>query len=241
MRQYFVIKQKTIDQQHSYETNIRKNYEEVASSSPCINHVIFLVEIPNSDAESEKRELYSRISLVIIETFPKILRDIIRLCIPANKFYQICKPNIDTFTFDQQAKLGEVQQSNSYDSLDISLIYRLLKQFKLIPCPKKGWTDIPDKKDVQLADDVVRIRCFRNQIAHRCNTNIEKDEFNNYFEQFRQIGRRMDRDHLQNTHYENIIIGYKTCRMDVQMQIKYKNTLQELENIKRELSLDNNT
>ncbi|CAC5383545.1 unnamed protein product [Mytilus coruscus] len=96
----------------------------------------------------------------------------------------------------------------------------------------KGWGLYPDKGDIKLGDDVERMRNYRNQTAHRTNISIDKNEFENYFDHFRNIGRRMDLNFFRKTNYEETIILHKTCRMDIQMQIKYENALKELENIK---------
>ncbi|XP_076103272.1 uncharacterized protein LOC143072293 isoform X2 [Mytilus galloprovincialis] len=179
----------------------------------------------------ENKEHYSRISLVVIESFPNMLRTVIKLVKTARDMYNMCKPFMEDFTSHQQTKLQELNSSNSYDSLDISMIYRLLKQFSLIKSPTNNWGGVPGEKDTEVADDVERIRYFRNKIAHMCSTNIGKVEFDNYFNQFLDIGRRMDKN-FQNTNFESDIIVHKTCNMDTQMQIKYMNLLKELENIK---------
>ncbi|XP_071170985.1 uncharacterized protein [Mytilus edulis] len=187
----------------------------------------------------EKKERYSRISLVVIESFPNMLRNVIQLVKPAREVYNMCTPIMHDFWSDQQTKLQELQSSNSYDSLDISLIYILLRQFSLINSPTNNWGVVPGENDTKVADDVERIRYFRNKIAHMCSTNIGKVEFDNYFNQFIDIGRRMDKiktrrfgENFQDTNFESDIIGHKTCNMDTQMQIKYMNALMELENIK---------
>ncbi|CAC5383542.1 unnamed protein product [Mytilus coruscus] len=186
----------------------------------------------NVDAECEYREHYSRMSLVIIDTFPNILRDVIRSSISAHRLYQLCIPHLSSFTPDQQKNLQDLNLMNSYASLDISIIYRLLRQFQLIPPPTLGWGNFPNKDDNTLGDDVERIRYYRNQVAHRNNTNIEKNEFEDYFNHFLSIGHRMDLNLSQGTNYEKKIDLHKTCRIDIQMQIKYENALKELENIK---------
>lgn len=192
---------------------------------------VFAVD-QNVDAECEFRENYSRLSLVIIDTFPNILRDVIRLIITAERLYQLCLPKLTSFTSDQQKNLQDLNLTNSYTSLDISIIYRLLRQFQLIPPPTLGWGNFPGKNHNKLGDDVERIRYYRNQVAHRNNTNIEKIEFEDYFNHFLNIGIRMDLNLRQGTNYESNINLHKTCRIDKQMQIKYENALKELENIK---------
>ncbi|XP_052067786.1 uncharacterized protein LOC127707294 [Mytilus californianus] len=144
----------------------------------------------------------------------------------------MCLPHLNSFSSDQKIILNDSQSSNSYDSMDITLIYKLLRQFSLINPPTKGWGNNPDKVDINLVDDVERIRRYRNQLAHRCNTNIGKDEFDDYFDNFRDIGNRMDINFFHTTNYKRVIIGHKTCSMDMQMQTKYKNALKQLENIK---------
>ncbi|XP_063431289.1 uncharacterized protein LOC134713952 [Mytilus trossulus] len=193
----------------------------------------------NIQEVDEKKERYSRLLLVVIESFPNMLRNVIQLVKPAMEMYKMCKPRMEDFTSDQQAKLEKLKKSESYDSLDISMIYRLLKQFSLIQSPTNHWGGVPGEKDTTVADDVERIRYFRNKLAHMCSTNIGKVEFDDYFNQFIDIGRRMDRiqarrfgQNFQDTTFESDIIGHKTCNMDTQMQIKYMNALKELENIK---------
>ncbi|CAC5413888.1 unnamed protein product [Mytilus coruscus] len=185
-----------------------------------------------TNTESEKRERYSRLSIPIIETFPNILRDVIRTIMPAKLLYQKCVPVLKTFYPEQQTNIKELQYSNTYGSLDVTLIYRLLRQFSLIPSPTKGWGRLPDKVDINLGDDVERIRWYRNKLVHRSDTKIEKNEFNEYFNEFRGIGYRMDLNFSQTTNYEEQIIGYRTCGVDTAMQAKFKNAMKEIENIK---------
>ncbi|XP_052082921.1 uncharacterized protein LOC127720379 isoform X3 [Mytilus californianus] len=185
-----------------------------------------------TNIESEKRERYSRLSIPIIETFPNILRDVIRTIMPAKLLYQKCIPVLKTFYPEQQTNIKELQYSNTYGSLDVTLIYQLLRQFSLIPSPTKGWGRLPDKVDINLGDDIERIRFYRNKLAHRSDTKIEKNEFNEYFDEFRGIGNRMDLNFSQTTNYEEQIIGYRTCGVDTAMQAKFKNAMKEIENIK---------
>ncbi|VDI56527.1 Hypothetical predicted protein [Mytilus galloprovincialis] len=185
------------------------------------------------DTERDKRERYSRLSIPVIETFPQILRDVIRKCEPVAKhLYQKCVPLLKTFFPEQQRIIKDLQYANTYESLDVTLIYQLLRQLSLIPLPTKGWGKLPDKVDINLGDDVERIRCFRNNLAHRSDTKIETNEFNEYFNEFRSIGHRMDLNFPQTTNYEQEIVGYRTCVMDTAMQAKYENAMMEIENMK---------
>ncbi|VDH97489.1 Hypothetical predicted protein [Mytilus galloprovincialis] len=185
-----------------------------------------------TSTESEKREMFSRLSIPIVETFPKILRDVIRQNIPAQLMYQRCVPVLKTFYPEQRKNIQDLQFSNTYGSLDVTLICQLLRQFSSITSPTKGWGKLPDKGDINLGDDVERIRCYRNNLSHRSDTKVDTKEFNEYFEEFRGIGYRMDQNLLQTTNYEQEIIGFRTCGMDTAMQKKYENAMKEIENIK---------
>ncbi|CAG2189719.1 unnamed protein product [Mytilus edulis] len=144
----------------------------------------------------------------------------------------MCLPHLNSFSSEQKIVLTDLPSSNLYDSMDITLIYKILREFSLIGPPTKGWGSNPEKEDMKLADDVERIRRYRNQLAHRCSIAIEKDEFDDYFDSFRDIGNRIDLMFFHKTNYERVIIANKTCSMDMQMQTKYKNALKQLENIK---------
>lgn len=201
------------------------------ASSYCIYALVLAVS-NIVDEDSDNKERYSRLSIVIIETFSNILRDIIQSIIPAKEFYKNYVQNRPYFKMNEQFRLHELQSSNSYDSLDIPFIYKLLRHFSLIPPPTKGWGVDPDNVDVKLADDVERIRHYRNKLAHMINIDIKKAKFDDYFAQFIDIGRRIDLNFPKNFEYK--IIGHKTCSMDKQMQIKYENALRELENVQCE-------
>ncbi|VDI64987.1 Hypothetical predicted protein [Mytilus galloprovincialis] len=181
------------------------------------------------DIESEKRERCSRLAMAVIDTFPNVLRDIIRSNISASDLYLCCTRFIYTLNPEQQANLRQLQYSNTYSSLDVTLIYKLLRQFNLIST--QGWGAVPDKANTKLADDIERIRFHRNQIAHRCDTNIDTNLFDDYFDKFQEIARRMDLIFFQKTNYEQQIIGHRTRRIDTKLQKKYENAMKEIENI----------
>ncbi|XP_063398430.1 uncharacterized protein LOC134683205 isoform X2 [Mytilus trossulus] len=208
------------------------NYIEIISKLADVKPIIVRANRDSDVDESFKREFYSRISLVVIEKLPKILRNILQSSVSARDLYGMCIPKLHYFNTDQQTSLQTLRRSGSYDSLDIGLIYKLFRLFSLIPPPTKGWGMYPDKTDIKVADDVERIRQYKNKIAHRCNPDFDKDEFDDYFNKFRDIGHRMDATFFQKTNYENEIIEIKTCRLDSDIQIKYTDAMKQLESIK---------
>lgn len=184
-------------------------------------------------------EFCLRISIVIIDVFPDIYRNIIESKISAKQLTMKLTNSLSDIKFfpNQKPYLDEFLGSNSYSSLDIPIIYKLLRHFNMFNLnlsePSKGWGENPGPNDTSIADDVERIRFFRNEIAHRRDTKMDQNEFEDCFERFREIGKRADAYFTGKTNYEQKVVECKTCSIDVQMQRKYENAVKELENLKR--------
>ncbi|VDI47976.1 Hypothetical predicted protein [Mytilus galloprovincialis] len=179
------------------------------------------------------RELYSRIAIVIIDIFPDILRDILQSTISPQDLYKKCDTKFLNSCFsDQQTYLKTLKFENSFSYLDIPIMYKLLRYFSLISPPSKGWGKAPDPTDRLIADDVERIRMLRNEIAHRCDANIDKNTCDDFFVEFSEIGERIDTHFTGQTSYEQRVNDCRICPMDIKMQRKYENAVKELENLK---------
>ncbi|XP_071150437.1 uncharacterized protein [Mytilus edulis] len=179
------------------------------------------------------RELYSRTAIVITDIFPDILRELLWSLISPQDLYKKCDTNFLNSCFsDQQTYLKTLKLKNSFSFLDIPIIYKLLRYFSLIPPPSKGWGKAPDPTDDLIADDVERIRTLRNEIAHRCDANIDKNTCDALFVKFSKIAERFDIYFIGQTNYEQKVIDCRMCPMDLQMLTKYENAVKELENLK---------
>lgn len=73
--------------------------------------------------------------------------------------------------------LNEKQPSSSKD-LDVALLCTIIQKIDYIGNPKKGLGRKPDKNDIGLADDLERIRHYRNCLCHKTSFEIETNEFN---------------------------------------------------------------
>lgn len=63
--------------------------------------------------------------------------------------------------------------------MDISLMYKILRNSKkLIGSPKSCWGKLPQKTDIEKADDIERIHQYRNLICHKDASEMNTDEFN---------------------------------------------------------------
>lgn len=110
---------------------------------------------------------------------------------PSQMYSQIAK-NTSNFTKAQQRILRKLRTGRSFDLLDITLMYKLMRELSLIHTPSKGWGQHPNSSDLTIADDIERIRIFRNTFVHRTGIKMDQNTFEKYFLQFRNIGHRID-------------------------------------------------
>ncbi|XP_071149102.1 uncharacterized protein [Mytilus edulis] len=203
--------------------------EEIIQTHP----IKVIPSVMTTVGKNVMRELYSRTSIVITDIFPDILRDILQSTICPHDLYKKCDTKFLSSCFsDQRTYLKTLKLNNSFSFLDIPIIYKLLRHFKLISPPSKGWGTAPDPTDRLIADDVERIRTLRNEIAHRCDANIDKNTCDAFFVKFSEIGERIDIYFTGQTNYEQKVVDCRMCPMDIQMQTKYENAVKELENLK---------
>ena len=86
------------------------------------------------------------------------------------------------------AKLPESQREilfppsgNPPDSnlFDVTLLSLLLRKVCNLKEPSTGWHELPEDNDVSLEANIVRIKCYRNDVCHSVSTSITQVEFEN--------------------------------------------------------------
>jgi hypothetical protein len=75
---------------------------------------------------------------------------------------------------------GQVVDSKDFD---FSLLYRLIKNFVIIPPPTSGWGNQP----LNETDDIERIRYFRHFLAHISKFEICDMDFFTYWSDLSQV------------------------------------------------------
>ncbi|XP_076109021.1 uncharacterized protein LOC143077017 [Mytilus galloprovincialis] len=180
----------------------------------------------------QDRERYSKISAVITEFFPKLLRNILQSKVSPSMLYNLCiKPGVH-WNYSEKSQVNTLKSSNNYESLDASMLYKLFRTFTCVDEPTQGWGKLPTNYDLSISDDIERIRILRNKSAHRCDTRIDQTEFENQFLQFHDITRRISIDH------ENELTAIETDSLDHKRQIELEKALHELEDIKERFEKD---
>ncbi|CAC5408973.1 unnamed protein product [Mytilus coruscus] len=196
------------------------------------------IKISSTIEECKRCDRVSRIACVIIDKFASFLRLIINMHYTPSQIYSQVAQNLSTFTKAQHRSLKDLQTLHTFDSLDITLMYQLLRQFSLIYAPSKGWGRQPNSSDLSIADDIERIRILRNKFAHQSDIKMDQNTFENYFSQFRDISHRIDvyLGNNKNPSCEQEIINCKTCHMAVDYMANHETAPKRVENIKNRYS-----
>jgi hypothetical protein len=152
---------------------------------------------------------------------------------------QIKKEHDEKPSFFDQAKLEERESletltNGTYDYIDFTLLYRLMRSLSIINKPTEGWGIPPKKTDITISDDVERLRFIRNRIIHRSNAEIEFTEMIKCFSNIDCITQRIDTYlcKLPDQGFFRKVRNLRTCCIDPEMKQKYYQDLKDKEDMK---------
>ena len=78
----------------------------------------------------------------------------------------------------QWKKLFPSDGSPTSETFDMTLLHFLIREIYLDPTDAGSkWNTRPEESDKSPLANLIRIRCFRNEISHRCSTSIPNDTF----------------------------------------------------------------
>lgn len=140
---------------------------------------------------------------------------------------------------------SEVQQCSvplpDYKKFDFGLLYKLIRFTCTSLKPKQGWGRKPNDDDVTLADDIERIRMFRNEVAHVDSAEISDMQFELIWNDITLVMRRMDyamQEFKCNTNYEqkmeDVLRRPSTVEEIEPITIGFK---EEIENMQKDISI----
>ena len=118
---------------------------------------------------------------------------------------------------------------------DFSLLYKLVRNTLRISAPTQGWGKEPLVNDTSVADDVERIRKFRNSLAHNEQTLFSESDFQKIWTELSQAIHR-----LSNGALDKEVDDLKNNRLDQNLRIKKVDIMKfrrEVEDLKQELMI----
>lgn len=83
----------------------------------------------------------------------------------------------DFSSFFKAPRQVQKDDQTTLKDADISFMYSILRN-SVVPKPKNGWGNYPQDNNIELADDIERIRHYRNIICHTDASRMETTEFN---------------------------------------------------------------
>ena len=139
---------------------------------------------------------YARLGHASQSLIPKLLQQLLLFYEPTNKITNDCLSNSYLSNKLNANEWINIRKANTdgYADFDIPLIYKLLRNLKLIPPPTRGWEPPggPKLTETTIGDDLERFRKLRNEISHRGNTNVSDRELTEFFTQFKGIAQRLE-------------------------------------------------
>ncbi|KAK3083934.1 hypothetical protein FSP39_005610 [Pinctada imbricata] len=152
---------------------------------------------------NKEQENFCHVGFAIVGTCTTILRDILlSYILPAdisNKV-NLGHPVWRRLNRHQQSLISRAS-IDGYQNFDISLLYVLLRnvctclgvpQTSDLAPPTKGWGKDPTATDINMSDDIERIRILRNEIyGHLPQASIPSLEFNDVWRKLQDISQRM--------------------------------------------------
>lgn len=142
----------------------------------------------------DDRIRHSTALMVVLDIFPQIMRDMICHDFNPNTVSTLIRnqPRFLQGLNSMEKKMISDMGINGYNSLDISIFYKIIRFFGLLPIPNQRWGNRPASGDIGKGDDVERMRYLRNDVFHRPAGSFSELEKNDFFQQSIEIARRMD-------------------------------------------------
>ena len=88
----------------------------------------------------------------------------------------------------QWGKLYPVHSPVTSASFDITLLTVLLRNICGFSPPTKGWDSLPPSTDTSTADDIARVKYYRNTVyGHANQASVDDASFNAYWQEIREV------------------------------------------------------
>ena len=139
----------------------------------------------------------------------------------------------DKMTHEERVSLNTLI-NRTYDNIDFTLLYKLMRSFSILDDPKQGWGKQPTNTDVTISDDVERLRFTRNKIVHCTKADIDLVEMSDYFSNIVNITQRIDTNlgKLPDQGFAREVLNCQTHCMESEMEQQYYQSLKDIEDIK---------
>ena len=134
--------------------------------------------------------------IVVLEFYPQMAIQMIHKCSPKMVFMMVQNDPNNKFMIslnDSEKNLIPTLNTDGFNKLDMSLLYKLIRRFNLVPEPSEKWGNRPSAKNINQGDDIERMRNNRNDLVHRPTGGLSEEERDTFFDESIQIACRVDK------------------------------------------------
>ena len=145
-------------------------------------------------AVSVNVERHASALIVALEFYPQMAIQIIHKCSPNMVFTMVQNESDNKFMKSlnkAEKKLIPTLNTDGFNKLDISLLYKLIRRFNLVSEPSKKWGNRPSASDINQGDDIERMRNNRNDLVHRPTGGLSEEERDTFFKESIEIACRV--------------------------------------------------
>ncbi|XP_062604455.1 uncharacterized protein LOC134266248 [Saccostrea cucullata] len=168
----------------------------------------------SSSGSSVYIESHTKDNFAKIQKLLQIATDAVRICFdkffPKEDLEKTLKEN-ETFMRSGQFRFQPPQLEILFSpqggsntgvsslSMDVTIMYKLLRNFSDIAPPRNGWGKEPKVEHITESDDIERIRLYRNKYSHDAGSNhvMKDDVFNVIWTDLSQAILRLSGDVLK--------------------------------------------
>lgn len=144
-----------------------------------------------SPCSSNEKRNFQCVTLASVELIKLPLIDILESHIKPEDLLKKINSCSTLKLSQQQLKICDIPPSD-YNRFDVTLLYTLIRNLCSLPCPAQGWGKEPQATDLQISDDVERLRLFRNNYyAHATSAEISENEFKDIWSNLKLVISRI--------------------------------------------------
>ena len=191
-------------------------------------------------ASSKETTNYARLCRLLVDVGSKALRDTFDKVHPPSTLHGVLlthKPTLQALYTGssgkkkvkkvlnptQWGKLYPVHSPVTSTSFDITLLTVLLRNICGLSAPTKGWDSLPPSTDKSTADDIARVKYYRNTVyGHASQACVDDASFNAYWHEIREALVR-----LGGTRFRGYIDNLEHDTMDPDMEEHYRELMKQ--------------
>ena len=218
-----------------------------------LGEVIFMAAASSSFASSKETTNYARLCRLLVDVGSQVLRSTFDKIHPPATLHTVLgstsvhyptlqslyKGKKKVLNPTQWGKLYPVHSPVSSATFDITLLTVLLRNICGLSAPATGWDHLPLAANTSIADDIARVKYYRNTVyGHASQAAVDDSSFSTYWQEIREalvrlggVNFRADINNLEHDcmdpdieeHYRKLMKQWKKDEDSI------KNKLEEME------------